>query len=616
MTAFLPHRSIHLLYVPTLCCNLSCSYCYLGDQTTEARLAIDAHRAVATLRTALQRLREADVLAFNLSLHGGEVTALPPAVLGELLGMIRDHYRDHADALTALGHKKAYPHIKTNLFKFASLYQLFDQHRVSISASIDLPLALHERHRTTRSGKGWLDKTLDHLRLLARYPHAKKISATLSAEHLADPEALCADIEFLHRDIGLDMNALNLMFAFPSRLNELARAGKPGPLAPATEPQMVELYRFLQARFAGTDLDEGLRRHWFDEFTPSYCTSSQNCGERFFLLQSDGEVWSCVRGQGVEELHYGNLLKEPVIQVLDNGARKVAALHQRFGFDGDCQSCGHLGRCHSGCPAVKLQTARAKSYTCGLQLAMYADRPLLYPTVPEGPEQKREARSYAQQIHPLLTLPGAALANPPPPPAVRLPAELTEPRNTLAALIAADPLLQILYSDQQFELEFAGQRLPLASQLLKVEGVRHIVGSGEALTLQVRRSVLSAGCDERLRNTLYVQLLRDTPVVYGDDRRAKQEHLMTYQRYAETLAPSHLGDDWATLELGPLLDAHAALLLPGVALNLLVTTSALRDHHYAKQKANAFYHVQAVNLPFANFEFYYHAAPTGTEERP
>lgn len=35
-----PSRSIHLLYVPTLCCNLSCSYCYcycyLGKQTTAA----------------------------------------------------------------------------------------------------------------------------------------------------------------------------------------------------------------------------------------------------------------------------------------------------------------------------------------------------------------------------------------------------------------------------------------------------------------------------------------------------------------------------------------------------------------------------------------------------
>ncbi len=56
---------------------------------------------------------------------------------------------------------------------------------MSISASIDLPLTLHARHRTTRGGTDWLPRTLENIRLLARYPHAKKISATLSAEHLA-----------------------------------------------------------------------------------------------------------------------------------------------------------------------------------------------------------------------------------------------------------------------------------------------------------------------------------------------------------------------------------------------------------------------------------------------
>ena len=195
-------RSIHLLYVPTLCCNLSCSYCYLGKQTSEAALKRDAERAVHTLRHTLDALRAAGVLAFNVSLHGGEVTTLPPEVLDTLFGMVRAHYREHFDALSALGHRKSAPHIKTNLFKFAPLYELFDRHKVSISASIDLPLALHERHRTTRGGTGWLPRTLENIRLLARYPHAKKISATLSSEHLQDMQALVDDIWFIHRELG------------------------------------------------------------------------------------------------------------------------------------------------------------------------------------------------------------------------------------------------------------------------------------------------------------------------------------------------------------------------------------------------------------------------------
>ena len=39
--------------------------------------------------------------------------------------------------------------------------------------------------------------------------------------------------------------------------------------------------------------------------------------------------------------------------------------------------------------------------------------------------------------------------------------------------------------------------------------------------------------------------------------------------------------------------------------NLFFTTSSLRDYHYLKQKNNAYYHIQAINLPFQNIEFYY-----------
>ena len=212
-------RNIHLLYVPTLGCNLDCAYCYLGEQTTQAALKVDAGRAVSTLRHALKALREAGVLAFNVSLHGGEVTTLPEAVLDQLFTLIRAHYSDNFDAINALGHKKSAPHIKTNLYRFAPFYALFERHKVSLSASIDLPLALHARYRTTRGGRDWLARTHENIRLLAGYPHARKISATLCGEHVDDIQAIIDDIWFIHRELGFDMNQFNLMFAFASVFN-------------------------------------------------------------------------------------------------------------------------------------------------------------------------------------------------------------------------------------------------------------------------------------------------------------------------------------------------------------------------------------------------------------
>ena len=594
-------RSIHLLYVPTLCCNLSCSYCYLGKQTTEAALKTDAERAVHTLRHTLDALKTAGVLAFNVSLHGGEVTTLPPAVLDALFTMIRGHYLEHFDALNAQGHRKSAPHIKTNLFKFAPLYALFDRHKVSISASIDLPLSLHARHRTTRGGTDWLARTLDNIRLLARYPHAKKISATLSGEHLADIPALVKDIWYLHRELGFDMTQFNLMFAFGSELNRAAKGE--AVLTPATPAQQQALYGALAAEFVGTELEEGLRRNWFDEFKPSYCTNARNCGERFYLLQSDGAVYSCVRGQGIEAFHYGNVFDDPILDILDNGARKIRHIHQAQGFDTSCQACDHLGTCNTGCAVVKYQNQSGKSYTCGLQKAIYQDNPLSYPA--GTPAELREYLvHYQQSMHPSLASAWAPVA--PAEPQFMLPNDIGEPKNTLAALVEADPVLQTLFSDSAFVLELHGELLPLDSQLFKQRRTQHTLVAGDPVVLHLHRDVLQANCSQVIRNTLYLQLLRDTPVVYGDEQRTKQEHIFTYQLYANCLVPSRrLGDGHLQCDLTGLLALHQTHFLRGVLNNLFVTTLFLREYHYSKQKANAFYHVQTANLPFQNFEFHY-----------
>lgn len=592
-------RSIHLLYVPTLFCNLNCSYCYLGEQTSQATLRDDAARAAATLEHALAKLEAAGVLAFNVSLHGGEVTTLPPAVLDELFTLIRGHYVTHFDQINALGHRKSAPHIKTNLYKFAQLYELFDRHKVSISASIDLPLALHANYRRTRNGDQWLDRTLDNLRLLARYPHAKKISATVSAEHLVDIPAFIKDIWFIHRELGFDMNQFNLMFAFASRLNGAAQGDS--VLAPPTPAQQLALYAALNEEFAGTELEEGLRRNWFDEFKPSYCTNAVNCGERFYLLQGDGEVYSCVRGQGIEEFRYGNIHQDPIADILANGARKISSVHQSHGFDEGCRQCGHLSICNTGCPVVKFQNKSARSYTCELQQALYRDNPHSYPA--DSPETQRDyALEYAQRSHPRLSFDSA----PPAAPMITLPGELYEGKNSLQALIAADPLLQALYSDTAFVLEIGDEAIGLASQLQKPRATWYTLMPKDRLVLHVRRDLFTANCDEPIRNTLYLQMLRDTPVIYGDERRTKQEHLFTYQIYRDCLQESDRhGPDWLMADLQGIVALHRGLYRRGVLNNLFVTTLYLRDYHYQKQKSNAFYHVQAINLPFQNVEFFY-----------
>jgi uncharacterized protein len=561
----------------------------------------DSRRAAATLRQALEAFLAGGVLPFNVSLHGGEPTMLPPEVLEELFAIIRQHYRDHFDELNARGFRKSAPHIKTNLFNFHSLYDLFDRNRVSISASIDLPLELHGRYRTTKSGRSWLNQAVDNLRLLARYPHAAKISATLYRQHLEDVPALISDIWTIHRQIGFDMNNFNFMFGFEA---PGVAGGCGSEMGTVPDEQQVGFYEAMGDEFAGTELEEGFRRNWFDEFKPSYCTNSFNCGERFMLLQSDGEIYSCVRGQGLAECRFGNILHDPLEDILAAGRSKIALLHQQAGFGSDCRDCSHLHICHTGCPVVKRHSASSRSYTCKLQRAIYAENPRSYPPV-QGEEQQEAAREYLAGMHPALALEALGNKGIPVTARITLPKDFAEEKNTLVRLIDADPVLGQLYSDTAITLAINGERYALQSQLLKGGRDLFSICSDDAVLLHIKRSFFESGCGEMIRNTLYLQMLRDTAVVYGDEQRSKQEHLFSHQIYFNLLPPSTLFHDGVMADLSGLLNLHCGMYLKGVLNNLFVTTGYLREYHYQKQKNNAFYHIQAVNLPFQNLEFYW-----------
>ncbi len=170
-------KLIHLLYVPTIYCNLGCSYCYLGKQTDTKILAKDIDRALPTLKSAVKKFRKQSILPYNISLHGGEVTTLPGTILNDLFEYITGYYQENKTILEHHNFKKSVPHIKTNLYNFDKHYDLMINHRVSVSGSLDLPLSLHDKYRLTKHGTSALKKILQNLSLLAEYPYRKKLSA-------------------------------------------------------------------------------------------------------------------------------------------------------------------------------------------------------------------------------------------------------------------------------------------------------------------------------------------------------------------------------------------------------------------------------------------------------
>ena len=570
-------KFIHLLYVPTMACNMQCRYCYLEDHTVDTLRGGDC---LETLQYAIAKFREADVVPFNISLHGGEVTTLPKQEFHDLIQYISSYYQENRELITDAGFRVGHPHIKTNLYGLDKHIETIREFNVSISGSLDLPLSLHEKYRVTKGGEGTLERILDNIRLLEEIPDKKKVSATIFREHFEQLDQIIEDIRFLDRNTCLDMNDFNFMIGFDYN--------SCGLLHHMSEEEQLIFYRRMHEAFDGTNLDAGVNGAWFDEFGPEYCTNCDNCGEKFFLLERNGDIYSCVRGQKNEDFYYGNIYRDTVDTILKTAARKIFQNHNRQPFPEECARCAYLYLCKTGCPFVKSVYGSGKSYTCLLQQQMYRDRGY-------APDASADETAYEYVTKMRLEEPEKYL-----------PAKTSAEYPALEQIIAQDAKLKYIYDSGVFELDVDGDRYPLISQILRKSRQILYLTPISTVKLRMKKHMLQEECDYPENNALYLMLLSGDLVTYGDEGRTKQRHIATHQIYKGVL--DHSGDneeEWYVYDISGLLREYAKEYATGSPNNLLCTTTELRDCHYRKQENNAYYHIQAINLPFQNIEFYY-----------
>jgi uncharacterized protein len=322
------YKYIHLLYVPTMACNMQCKYCYLEDNTKDINTK---YNEVDTLKYAIEKFKKSNVIPFNISLHGGEVTTLSKESFHDIIKLISDYYNENKDIIKAGGFNVGNPHIKTNMYALDKHIDTIKEFNVSISGSLDLPLKLHDKYRVTKGDKTTLDKILSNIELMKDIPNKKKVSATIFKEHFEYLDDIVEDIKWLNKNTCLDMNDFNFMIGFDYNSN--------GILHHITEEEQIKLYERMHEEFDNTDLDAGVNGPWFDEFGPGYCSNCDNCGSKFFLLEKNGDIYSCVRGQKNPDYYYGNIFKNSVEEILQTAMNKIFLNHNKAPLNEECTKC-------------------------------------------------------------------------------------------------------------------------------------------------------------------------------------------------------------------------------------------------------------------------------------
>lgn len=570
------YKYIHLLYVPTMACNMCCKYCYLEDNTVDEKTE---YKPLETLEYAIKKFKESNVIPFNISLHGGEVTTLSKDDFHDLIQYISNYYSNNKQIIVDGGFKIGSPHIKTNMYNLEKHIDTIKEFNVSISGSLDLPLSLHDEYRITKGNQKTLKRILENIELLKDIPNKKKASATIFKEHYKYIDKIIEYIKFLHKNTCLDMNDFNFMIGFDYNSN--------GILHHMTEKEQVEFYKRMHKEFNGTDLDYGVNGPWFDEFGPEYCTNCDNCGEKFFLLEKNGDIYSCVRGQKNPDYYYGNIYKNSVEEILNTAKSKIFLNHNKQPLNEECTKCGYLYICKTGCPFVKNNYKSSKSYTCKLQQVMYKDRNL-------SKDEYNDEFVYEYVKKMRLEDKDKYLPN-----------KKQNDYLSLEELVEQDKNLKYIYDDKSFILKIDNQEYQLASQIIKKSRDIIYVTPDSKIEIWMKKNLIREMCDYPENNSLYIMLLSGNMVTYGDENRMKQRHVATHQIYKGVLDNGKKNNEYYIYDLKNMIEHYKTEYSFDKPNNIFFTTSSLRDYHYLKQKNNAYYHIQAINLPFQNIEFYY-----------
>ena len=239
------------------------------------------------------------------------------------------------------------------------------------------------------------------------------------------------------------MNDFNFMIGFVSKDDKVLHA--------MSEEEQVNLYNRMKKEFLNTSLDYGVRNTWFAEFNPTYCTNCDNCGEKFFLLERDGDIYSCVRGQKNPDFYYGNIYRDTVENIMNNARIKIFENHNRVGFNEECLNCKYLYLCKTGCPYVKNNYKTNKSYTCKLQQEIYKDNAELYK---EDAYNEESIYMYLSKMHP-------SIASKYYPPEKQM---TTDGIPKLNEIISNDEKLKNIYSSDIFILKVDDEEYKLQSQ--------------------------------------------------------------------------------------------------------------------------------------------------------
>lgn len=573
-----------LTYVPNSYCNFGCKYCYLGKLTEKDNTPEDS---VKNLEKIIEEYENSNILINHITFHGAEITTLPNATLDKLFTVCRNYYNSHLMELRDYRITRPSIGVKTNLYRYDKVRDIFNKHNIATSCSIDLPFKHHREFRVLKDGSDTFDKVYNNILLLNQDTEGNfTMSCTIGIKALEHIDEFIKDIEHLD-SIGIDMcRNFYIMFIYDSAYSKV----KTG----MTDEEQGIFFDKLLEHFKGTKFEQAIYYSWFREFPIGYCTNEANCGRNNYLVQKNGDVYPCHRGQAVPELKFGNILQDSFEDITKTGTSAIANYdNNNLPLHNDCLECNWFHYCNMGCPISRRDINYNKSYTCTVQCKLYKAQPERFPEDPIAAAIARD--SYIKTMMPNYYYSTDV------PKLMKNNTEFYDPKNSLESIILRDKLLMELYNPSNIKLGINGEYIDLFSSLLYDKTMSVTMYNTDDLKLFLSNEYI--GINNTEDNNILLMILSKDMVVYGDEQRTKMQHLEHIEielKDTEKVEEGYLVDLYKVLE-----SIKDKIPREDMWYEMFITTKDARRYHYDKHSKNAFYHIETINLPFHSFFFSY-----------
>ena len=323
LTAFGRSHILSLTILPTLKCNLSCSYCFESNKEK----SMDDSTANKIIESLENRIKAGDLKAFAVNWFGGE-----PLIEYERIVQLSERFIEicskhnicyHADMVsncTLLDEEKA--------------KKLVDCGIQSIQVTLDGSKEIHDKRRKTHTDIGTFDKIINVIDKCSKYiSFAIRVNLSQGCQNWFD--------EFFHQIKHL-AGRQNISI-YPGKLLSHVTSA-----CSSIESSCYNAYEFSQIaiEFHKKTIEFGFGLHWYPKLVVSgCCATSVNA----MTIQPDGSLCRCWSQVGVAEESYGNINESETSFNPENYYKWV--LYDIHDYNNKCYECIYFPLCAGSCPA-------------------------------------------------------------------------------------------------------------------------------------------------------------------------------------------------------------------------------------------------------------------------